>query len=360
MSVKVLVLGGDGIGPEVTSAAERVIRRVAEGVGLPLEIEHALVGGAAYDACGEFITDETMAKARAANAILFGSEGGPKWDSMALEGAPEKRSGLTRLRRQLSLFANLRPIRPFACLVSRSTLKPEVLEGVDFVILRELCGGSYFGVPRGITREPDGQLRAFETQSYSESEIERIARTAFRLAQTRRNQVISADKSNVMESGFLWRQVVTRVGKDEFPDVHLNHMYADNAAMQIIREPRQFDVLVTDNLFGDILSDGAAMLTGSLGMLPSAALGERAPGKRHGLYEPIHGSATELAGKNVANPIGAILSAGLMFTHSFDRADLGRRVESAVEKALEAGARTADIGGSSSTSAVTEAVLQHL
>jgi 3-isopropylmalate dehydrogenase len=361
MNATILVLGGDGIGPEVTAAAERVVRRVAEQANLEMTFEHALVGGASYDLCGEFISDATMAKARAADAILFGSEGGPKWDSIDLQGEPEKRSGLTRLRRQLELYANLRPIRPMSCLMSRSTLKAEVLQGVDFVILRELCGGNYFGRPRGISRTENGQLRGFETQSYTDREIERIARTAFTLARSRRNRVTSVDKANVMESGFLWRQTVTRLHQDEYGDVELRHMYADNAAMQIIREPRQFDVLVTDNLFGDILSDGAAMITGSLGMLPSAAIGDPRPsGAVLGLYEPIHGSATELAGKDIANPIGAILSAAMMFTHSLRRPDLGRRIDAAVERALEAGARTADLGGSASATGMTNAVLEQL
>jgi 3-isopropylmalate dehydrogenase len=358
---RILVLAGDGIGPEVTAVALDVLERIAQTQRLALQFDRRLVGGAAYDACGEFITDETMDAARNADAILFGAEGGPKWDDIELSGTPEKRSGLTRLRRQLQLYANLRPIKPFSGLVNQSTVKPEVIANVDFVIVRELCGGIYFGQPRGIERGGDGELRGYETQIYTESEISRVARAAFRLARQRRSKLTSVEKSNVMESGFLWRRVVTQIGAAEFPDVALNHMLADNAAMQIIRDPRQFDVVVTDNLFGDILSDGAAMIVGSLGMLPSAALGEPdASGKRLGLYEPIHGSAPDIAGKNVANPIGAILSVGMLLTHSLMRPDLGAVVEKAVEATLALGIRTADIGGTSSTADVRDAVVRLL
>jgi len=361
MGRNVLVLPGDGIGPEVTAAGEKVLRFLLKKYGLEATFGHALVGGACYDRTGEFITDETMALARNADALLFGSEGGPKWDSLELTGSPESRSGLTRLRRELELFANLRPIRPFDTLLSRSTLKRETICGVDFIILRELCGGIYFGQPRGIERGSDGTLRGFDTQEYTEREIERIARVGFQLASSRRCKLCSVDKANVMESGVLWRRVVGRIGTQEFPRVALSHLYVDNAAMQLVRDPRQFDVIVTDNLFGDILSDGAAMITGSLGMLPSASLSaERADGHRIALYEPVHGSAPDIAGKGIANPLGTILSVGLMLKHSFDRPDLSGILDQAVVATLEAGLLTPDLGGSSRTEEVTDGVIAAL
>lgn len=358
--MKVLVLGGDGIGPEVTASAEAVLHTISEREGLGIEFEHDLVGGASYDATGKFATDEMMVRARESQAILFGAEGGPKWDSLELDCTPEERSGLTRLRRELLLFANLRPIKPFEVLISRSTLKAEVVRGVDFVIVRELCGGIYFGQPRGISRLQDGSLQGIDTQSYTEGEIERVARAAFALARSRRRRLASVDKANVMESGVLWRRVVTRLAETEFPDVALDHLYVDNAAMQIVRDPRQFDVIVTDNLFGDILSDGAAMITGSLGMLPSASLSEDLGGRRFGLYEPVHGSAPDIAGRGIANPLGAILSVAMMLTHSFARPDLARRVEQAVATVLGKGILPRDLGGTDGTTDVTEAVIATL
>jgi 3-isopropylmalate dehydrogenase len=361
MAKKILVLAGDGIGPEVTGAAERVLRHVLETHGLKASFAHALVGGTCYDASGEFITDETMQLAHGANAILFGSEGGPKWDDLELTGPPESRSGLSRLRRELGLYANLRPIRPFDELLERSTLKADVIRGVDFIVLRELCGGIYFGEPRGIARAADGLLRGTDTQVYSEAEIARIARAGFELAKSRRQKLCSVDKANVMESGVLWRRIVSRIGAEEFPHVALSHLYVDNAAMQIVRSPRQFDVLVTDNLFGDILSDCAAMITGSLGMLPSASLSYVSGGKgQKGLYEPVHGSAPDIAGRGIANPLGAILSVGLLLKFTFDRPDLNDLVEKAVAIALKAGIHSADLGGSASTAEVTESVVSAL
>lgn len=357
----ILLLPGDGIGVEVTDAARKVLEAATAKRSISLKFETRLVGGACYDECGEFLTDDTLQRARESDAVLFGSEGGPKWDVLDLNWAPERRSGLTRLRRQLQLFANLRPIRPLNCLIERSTLKPEVITGVDFIILRELCGGIYFGEPRGISRGSDGEMRGFETQVYSESEVVRISRVAFHLARQRRKKVTSVEKSNVMESGFLWRQVITRIGKEEFPDIQLEHMYADNAAMQIVKDPRQFDILVTDNLFGDLLSDCAAMITGSLGMLPSAALtSPDAGGRQLGLYEPIHGSANDLAGKGIANPVGAILSAAMLARYSLKSPEAADAIEKAVEAVLVSGVRTADLGGSASTSDMTEAVIARL
>lgn len=361
MTKKILVLAGDGIGPEVTAAAEQVLRVVLQTHSLGASFSHALVGGACYDVTGEFITDQTMQLAHGADAILFGSEGGPEWDDLELAGKPESRSGLIRLRRELDLFANLRPIRALDALLERSTFRADVIRGVDFIVLRELCGGIYFGEPRGIARGADGQLRGTDTQVYSESEIARIARAGFSLARARRRKLTSVDKANVMESGVLWRRVVSRIGAEEFPDVAVNHLYVDNAAMQIVRNPRQFDVLVTDNLFGDILSDCAAMITGSLGMLPSASLSwvSGASGRK-GLYEPVHGSAPDIAGRGVANPVGAILSVGLMLEYSFDRPDLNASIEKAVAAALGSGNRSPDLGGAATTDQVTGSILAAL
>ncbi len=361
MAKKILVLAGDGIGPEVTSAAERVLRHVLEAHGLKASVTHALFGGACHDVTGEFITAETMQVARGADAILLGAEGGPKWDDLEQTGPPESRSGLIRLRRELDLYANLRPIRPFEELLDRSTLKADVIRGVDFIVLRELCGGIYFGEPRGIGRGADGELRGTDTQVYSEAEITRIARAGFALARSRRRKLCSVDKANVMESGVLWRRILTRIGAQEFPDVAVSHLYVDNAAMQIVRNPRQFDVLVTDNLFGDILSDCAAMITGSLGMLPSASLRYVSGGRgQMGLYEPVHGSAPDIAERGIANPLGAILSVGLMLKFTFDRPDLNDLVEKAVSIALKDGVHSADLGGSASTAEITASVLAAL
>jgi len=356
---RILVLPGDGIGQEVTAAAEAVLRLVSRLAHLDdWEFTHALVGGACYDETGEFITKETMTLAQHSDAILFGAEGGPKWDSLELTGPPESRSGLTRLRRELELFANLRPIRPFPSLLVHSSLKPEVIRDVDLIIVRELCGGIYFGQPRGIDRKPNGELRGYDTLEYTEREIERIARVAFELARSRCRKVTSVDKSNVLESGILWRKTIARLGAEDYPDVALEHLFIDNAAMQVVRRPGQFDVIVTENLFGDILSDGAAMVAGSLGMLPSASLSAKRPdGRRLGLYEPVHGSAPDIAGKGVANPLGAILSVALMLTHSFARPDLTATVEEAVAFALENGVHPQDLGGNASTSETTAAVL---
>ena len=341
-----LVLAGDGIGPEVTAEALRVLDWFAVRRGLALDIGEDLVGGDCYERHGVFLTDAAVARARAADAVLFGAEGGSRWDTPDLEGAPEDKSGLVRLRRELDLFANLRPVKPFPALADASTLKPAVIAGVDLIIVRELTGGIYFGEPRGIEDLGDGVRRGVDTQVYTSPEIERVARAAFELARARRAKLCSVDKANVMESGILWRDVVTRLGAEDYADVALDHLYADNCAMQLVRDPAQFDVLVTDNLFGDILSDGAAMIAGSLGMLPSASLG--APdetGRRLALYEPVHGSAPDIAGRGVANPLAAILSVALMLRHSFAREADATLLEQAVGAALDGGARTADIAG---------------
>ncbi|WP_411287349.1 3-isopropylmalate dehydrogenase [Phenylobacterium sp.] len=346
-----LLLPGDGIGPEVTAQA----RRVAEALTPDLTIEERAFGGISYDRHGTPLTEETLGAARGARAVLMGAVGGPQWAGAPRNLRPE--AGLLALRAGMGVFANLRPALCFQPLADASSLKRELVEGLDFMIVRELTGGIYFGEPRFIEELPGGGRRAVDTQVYTTAEIERVARVAFELARGRRNKVTSAEKSNVMESGLLWREVVTDLHAREFADVTLEHILADNAAMQIVKAPKQFDVLVTDNLFGDILSDAAAQLTGSLGMLPSAALG--APGAP-GLYEPIHGSAPDIAGKGVANPLAAILSFEMALRWSLDRTEAADRLFAAVTSALEAGARTPDLGGTLSTTQMGDAVLAAL
>jgi 3-isopropylmalate dehydrogenase len=339
---KVLVLPGDGIGPEIMRQVMRVAeffdrRRIAS-----FDISEDLVGGAACDASGVPLTDDTMARARAADAVLFGSVGGPKWDALPFELRPER--GLLRLRKEMDLFANLRPAVVFEALADGSALKRDLVAGLDLMIVRELTGGIYFGEPRGIESLPDGSRRGINTEVYSEAEIDRVCRVAFELAKKRQGRVTEVDKANVMESGGLWREVAQRVRDADYPGVELSFMYADNCAMQLVRNPKQFDVIVTSNLFGDILSDCAAMLTGSLGMLPSASLGAAdASGRRQALYEPVHGSAPDIAGKDIANPLAAILSFSMMLRYSFDMASEADLVENAVRRALAAGVRTGDI-----------------
>jgi len=346
-----LLLPGDGIGPEVTAQ----VRRVAEAIAPNLVLEERPFGGISYDQHGVPLTDETLALAKASRAVLMGAVGGPKWAGVARDKRPE--AGLLNLRAGMEVFANLRPALCFQALADASSLKRELVEGLDMMIVRELTGGIYFGQPRFIEDLPGGGRRAVDTQVYTTAEIERVARVAFELARGRRNKVTSAEKSNVMDSGLLWREVVTDLHKRDYADVTLEHILADNAAMQIVRAPKQFDVLVTDNLFGDILSDAAAQLTGSLGMLPSAALG--AAGKP-GLYEPIHGSAPDIAGQNLANPLAAILSFEMALRWSLGRADLADQLYAAVVKALEGGARTRDLGGALSTVQMGDAVLAAL
>lgn len=360
--LKLLVLAGDGIGPEVTGQALRIVDWFAPHLGRPLHISHGLVGGASIDACDEAVSDAVVAQARAADAVLFGAVGGERWDDRPVGRRPE--SGIIRLRRDLDVFANLRPAVAYPELAAASPLRPDLTDGLDIVVVRELTSGVYFGQPRGQETAPDGARRAFDTQAYTEAEIARVCRTAFRLARTRSGRVCSVDKANVMETGRLWRAVANEVAR-EFPDVELSHMYADNCAMQLIRRPRQFDVIVTDNLFGDILSDAAAMLTGSLGLAPSASLGlPRPDGATPGLYEPVHGSAPDIAGRGVANPLGAILSFALSLRHTFARPDLAGRLDAAVRQALRQGYRTPDImtpgGRPVGTAQMTDAVLSAL
>ncbi|MBV9549948.1 MAG: 3-isopropylmalate dehydrogenase [Alphaproteobacteria bacterium] len=337
---KIVTLPGDGIGPEVMDATLRVLGWFGRR-GFQYQTEEALVGGIAYESLGRSDPDESMAKAKAADVVLLGAVGGPKWDNLPFHQKPER--GLLRARQELQVFANLRPALCFDALKDASTLKPEIVSGLDILIVRELMGGVYFGEPKETTDLPDGQKRAVDTQVYTSSEIDRIARVAFELARVRGKKLASAEKSNVMVTGVLWRQVVTEVAKD-YPDVQLTHILADNAAMQLVRNPKQFDVLVTDNLFGDVLSDEAAQLTGSIGMLPSASLGaKRADGKQSALYEPIHGSAPDIAGKGLANPIASILSLAMAFRYSFARPDDAARIEKAVDAVLAEGYRTGDI-----------------
>lgn len=335
-----LILPGDGIGPEVMTEVRKVIDWFA-GQGLVFDIHEGLVGGCSYDAHGTPLTDETMELAQSVDAVLLGAVGGPKYDVLDFSVKPER--GLLRLRKEMDLYANLRPAQCFDALADFSSLKREVVAGLDIMIVRELTSGVYFGEPRGIFIEGNERV-GINTQRYTESEIARVARSAFELARRRNNKVCSMEKANVMESGVLWREVVQKIHDDEYPDVELTHMYADAGAMQLTRWPRQFDVIVTDNLFGDLLSDLAAMLTGSLGMLPSASLGApMANGRPKALYEPVHGSAPDIAGQGKANPIACILSFAMALRYSFDRGAEADRLERAVEKVLADGDRTADL-----------------
>ena len=338
----VLLLPGDGIGPEVMGEVERLIAWLNRTGAVSFNVEKDLVGGCAYDAHGQAISEAAMAKAMKADAVMFGAVGGPKWDFVPYEVRPE--AGLLRLRKDMQLFANLRPAICYPALADASSLKREHVEGLDLVIVRELTGGLYFGEPKEIVTLENGEQRAVDTQIYTTHEIERIARVAFELARKRRNKVASSEKRNVMRSGVLWHQVVTKVHGDDYSDVELTHILADNCAMQLVRAPKQFDVIVTDNLFGDMLSDEAAMLTGSLGMLPSASLGAPdASGKRPALYEPVHGSAPDIAGSQTANPIAMIASFGMALRYSFDMGREAEMVEKAIARVLDKGLRTSDI-----------------
>jgi 3-isopropylmalate dehydrogenase len=339
---KLLILPGDGIGPEVMREARRVVEWMERRRAITFEVEEGLVGGAAIDATGSPCPDATVEAAKAADAVLFGSVGGPKWDSLPFDQRPEL--GILRLRKDLGLFANLRPAVVLDPLLDASSLKPDLVRGLDIMIVRETTGGIYFGEPRGVHTDANGKRVGVDTEVYSEDEIARVARVAFELARKRRNKVTSVEKANVMQSGRLWRAVVGEIGKAEFADVELEHMYADNCAMQLASRPKQFDVILGGNLFGDVLSDLAAALTGSLGMLPSATLGAVQPsGKRHALYEPIHGSAPDIAGRGIANPSAQILSFAMLLRLSFGMEEEAHMVETAVEKVLAGGLRTADI-----------------
>ncbi len=356
----ILILPGDGIGPEVMAEVRKVIAWFGAKRALHFEVTEDLVGGAAYDAHGTPLTDATMARAQEADAVLLGAVGGPKYDDLDFSVKPER--GLLRLRKEMDLFANLRPAQCFDALADFSSLKREVVAGLDIMIVRELTSGIYFGEPRGIVTEGNERV-GINTQRYTESEIARVARAAFDLARRRSNKVCSMEKANVMESGILWREVVQKVRDTDYPDVALSHMYADAGAMQLCRWPKQFDVIVTDNLFGDLLSDAAAMLTGSLGMLPSASLGApMANGRPKALYEPVHGSAPDIAGQGKANPIACILSFAMALRYSFDQGAEATRLEAAIDAVLAKGLRTADLlgpeGGSPvGTAAMGDAIL---
>jgi 3-isopropylmalate dehydrogenase len=339
---KLLMLPGDGIGPEVMDQVKRVIDWMDKARHVSFDVTEDLVGGCAYDADGTSLTDDTLADAMGVDAVLLGAVGGPKWDNVERDVRPE--AALLKLRKEMDLFANLRPANVFPALAEASSLKTELVSGLDILIVRELTGGVYFGEPRGIEDLGDGQRRAVDTQVYTSGEIDRVCRAAFDLARKRDSRVTSVEKANVMETGVLWRQVATEAHADGYGDIELSHMYADNCAMQLVREPKQFDVIVTDNLFGDILSDCAAMLTGSLGMLPSASLG--APdesGRRKAMYEPVHGTAPDIAGEDKANPIAMILSYAMCLRYSFDMIEDADMVETAVQNVLDGGLRTGDI-----------------
>jgi len=342
-SYNLLMLPGDGIGPEVVNEVERVIDWFNKNTDSKFEIEKDLVGGSAYDAHGAAISDAAMDLAHKSDAVIFGAVGGPKWDNVPFEVRPE--AGLLRLRKELDLFANLRPAICYKALADASSLKRELVEGLDILILRELTGGVYFGEPKEITDLPDGQQKAVDTQIYTTSEVQRIARVAFELAKTRKGKVTSTEKRNVMISGVLWNKVVSEVHKNEYPDMELEHILADACAMQLVRKPKQFDLIVADNLFGDILSDEAAMLTGSMGMLPSASLGavNETTGKRNAMYEPVHGSAPDIAGQGISNPIAEIASFAMALRYSFNLTEEAQLIEDSISAALDTGIRTPDI-----------------
>ncbi len=348
---KIVSIPGDGIGPEVVAGALEVLGTVAKKHGLEYSVEEHPFGGASYDLHGEMLTDDTLEACRNCDAVLLGAVGGPKWENLPHEKKPE--AALLRIRKELGLFANLRPAKVYDALVDASSLKDEVVRGTDFLVFRELTGGIYFGQPRGYDEN-----RGWNTMVYERYEVERIARLAFEAARKRTGRVMSIDKANVLEVSQFWRNVVHEVHK-EYQDVELSDMYVDNAAMQIVRNPKQFDVIVTGNLFGDILSDIAGMITGSLGMLPSASIGTK-----HALYEPIHGSAPDIAGRNIANPIATIASLAMMFEHSFRRTDIASEIYEAIENALASGIRTADIAKpgekSVSTTDMTNTIVRHL
>ncbi|MAA99584.1 MAG: 3-isopropylmalate dehydrogenase [Stappia sp.] len=361
---KLLLLPGDGIGPEIMEEVKKVVAWFDARGTAKFETETDLVGGSAYDAHGQAISDAAMEKAMASDAVIFGAVGGPKWDGVPYEVRPE--AGLLRLRKDMELFANLRPAICYPALADASSLKRDVIEGLDILILRELTGGVYFGEPKEITDLGNGQKRAVDTQLYETYEIDRIARAAFELARTRRGKVTSMEKRNVMKSGVLWNEVVTQTHSDGYEDVELEHMLADAGGMQLVRWPKQFDVIVTDNLFGDMLSDVAAMLTGSLGMLPSASLGAPDPttGKRRALYEPVHGSAPDIAGKGIANPIAMIASFGMCLRYSFGLTAEADMLDKAIANALDKGLRTADIAPKGAetigTTAMGDAIIAEL
>ncbi len=359
---KLLMLPGDGIGPEVMAVVARVIEWFGKRRQISFDVEEGLIGGASYDAHGTPLSDGTLEQAKAADAVLLGAVGGPKWDDLEFSLKPER--GLLKIRKEMGLFANLRPAVVFPALAEASTLKTEIVSGLDIMIVRELTGGIYFGEPRGIEDLGNGERRGFNTLVYTTTEIRRVGRVAFELAQKRGGRLCSVDKANVMESTVLWREEMIKLGAEEYPDVELSHMYVDNAAMQLVRDPKQFDVMVTTNMFGDILSDCAAMLTGSLGMLPSASLGAETNGRIPALYEPVHGSAPDIAGKDMANPLATLSSFSMMLRYSLDLQEEADLVDQAVSNILAGGMRTADImqpgKAKVSTSVLSDAIIGEL
>ncbi len=362
MNGRLLLLPGDGIGPEVMSSVETVLGWFAENGLCEFAFDVELVGGASYDAHGTPLTEKTLEKAHTADAVLFGAVGGPAWDDLDFSLKPER--GLLKLRKELSLFANLRPAVVYPALADASTLKREIVSGLDIMIVRELTGGIYFGEPRGVEDLGNGERRGVNTLVYSTSEIRRVGRVAFELARKRSGRLCSIDKSNVLESTLLWREEMTRLGNEAYPDIELSHMLVDNAAMQLVRDPGQFDVIVTTNMFGDILSDCAAMLTGSLGMLPSASLGESRGARTPGLYEPVHGTAPDIAGKDLANPLAMLSSFSMMLRYSFDLQREADLVDNSIAAVLSSGLRTADIMEDGlqrvSTGEMTDAIVQKM
>jgi 3-isopropylmalate dehydrogenase len=359
---KLLILPGDGIGREVMAVTERVIEWYAKRRSLRFDVEEDLIGGIAYDTHGTPLADETLARAKAADAVLLGAVGGPKWEGLARDHKPE--AGLLKIRKEMGLFANLRPAVVFSSLADASSLRSELIAGLDIMIVRELTGGIYFGEPRGIEDMGNGERRGYNTMVYTTSDIRRIARVAFDLARKRDGRVCSVDKANVLDVSVLWREEVIKLHDEEYDDVELTHMYVDNAAMQLVRDPKQFDVMVTGNLFGDILSDAAAMLTGSLGMLPSASLGAETGGRVPALYEPVHGSAPDIAGKDMANPLATLQSFSMMLRYSFDLEEDAAVLDTAISNVLASGLRTADIMQQGkarvSTSTMADAILREM
>ena len=358
---KVLALGGDGIGPEVVGAGLELLEAVSDHAGLSIEIEEDFLHGAAYDRYGTFCRDETVQAAKAADAVLVGAVGGPRYDGLFPDGTPAEKDALVRLRQELDVFAGLRPARAYDALLARTAFRDEVVRGADIMVVREQCSGIYFGEPRGIDLREDGTQVGYDANFYTSREIERVVRVGFELAGRRDGRLVSIDKANVMESGTLWRRIATEIGAQAYPDIELTHLYADNALFQLASTPGDFDVIVGDNLFGDLISDMTGAISGSLGMLPSASLAALAPpGERStpGIYEPVHGSAPDIAGQGIANPIGTLLSISMMFEYAFARSDLARHIESAVEAVIESGPMTPDVGGEASTREVTAAVIE--
>ena len=360
MALKILALAGDGIGPEVVDAALQVLDVVAVSARITIDLSEDLLHGAAWDAWGTFIRPETLARARESDALLVGATGGERWDDIVVDGGPEEQDGLMKLRHELQTFACLRHARAREVLVSRTPFRTEVVRGADVMVMRELCGGAMFTRTRGIETDATGERRGYDLNEYGESEIARFARVGFEVARRRRGRVLSVDKSNVFVADKLWREVVGEIGRSEFPDVELTHFYTDNAAYQLCLRPAEFDVILADNLFGDLLSDLSGALAGSLGMLPSACLADLPQGGRSekpAIYEPVHGSAPDIAGQGVANPLGAILSVAMLLEYSAGDGDSARRLDAAVDAALEAGFATADLGGTHSTQQMTDAVI---